>query len=307
MTDNKENAHPLLAGWTAWGGNARAGVEDTYWHYTNAAGLLGILQSHELWATSPIALNDTAEVEYGRALISAELERAREHYAPDDFRRISMMVSPYLGEWGNGNVFLLSSSTDGDLLNQWHHYASTGGFAVGIRADATFAPRLLSDEEVTETEPGDRFPVAVDGWVEVEYDVARQKELIRSFFDYERDAPHLEESPRIARLMIAWADLYTLMCRLKDPRFSSEQEVRYLSSTKLGSHMEDFRLASGRIVPFVHLRQVDAHDQVLSHLPIEQIRIGPGNTADTERIVRRAAASNGYGHVLIDRSTAPLR
>lgn len=297
----------MLAEWARWGGNARVGSEDTYWHYTNAAGLLGILQSHELWATSPIALNDTAEVKYGRELISAELESAREHYAPDDFRRISMLVSPYLGEWGNGNLFLLSSSIDGDLLNQWHHYASTGGFAIGIRADSRFAPRLLSDEEVTETEPGDRYPVAVDGWVEVEYDIARQKELIRSFFNYERDAPHLEDSPRIARLMIAWADLYTLMCRLKDPRFSSEQEVRYLSSTKIGSHMEDFRLASGRISPFVHLKTAGTRGELLSRLPIEQIRIGPGNTADAERVVRRAAASNGYGHVSIDRSTAPLR
>lgn len=289
-----------------WAGNARVGAEDTYWHYTDAAGLLGILQSHELWAASPIALNDTGEVQYGRALIRAELERAQRHYTAEEFQRISSTVSPYLGDWGHGNVFMLSASTDGDLLNQWHHYASTGGFAVGIRADTIFHPRLLSDDEITETEPGDRFPVAVDGWVEVEYDIDRQRQLIRSYFDYERDKPHLEEGPRLARLMIAWAHLYTLMCRLKDPRFSGEREVRYLASTKLGSHMEDFRLVSGRIAPFVRLRQTDPQHET-ARLPLVKIRLGPGNPPDAERVVRRAAVSNGYGHVSIDRSTAPLR
>jgi hypothetical protein len=38
---------------------------ETVWHYTNAAGLLGILRSNVLWATDAFFLNDAAEVTYG--------------------------------------------------------------------------------------------------------------------------------------------------------------------------------------------------------------------------------------------------
>ena len=38
---------------------------DTVWHYTDAGGVFGILSTDELWASSALHMNDTAELELG--------------------------------------------------------------------------------------------------------------------------------------------------------------------------------------------------------------------------------------------------
>src|SRR5216683_1419399 len=44
---------------------------ETIFHYTTAAGLLGIVRSNRLWASDLLYMNDSTEVEYGRQLIIA--------------------------------------------------------------------------------------------------------------------------------------------------------------------------------------------------------------------------------------------
>jgi len=36
------------------------------WHYTDASGLMGIVEHERLWATQTSFLNDSTELEYGR-------------------------------------------------------------------------------------------------------------------------------------------------------------------------------------------------------------------------------------------------
>src|SRR5690349_17642809 len=56
----------------------------TLWHYTTAAGLLAILKSDRLWASSAAMLNDSSEIEYGISLLQERWERfAKESHAYD--------------------------------------------------------------------------------------------------------------------------------------------------------------------------------------------------------------------------------
>jgi hypothetical protein len=46
----------------------------TCWHYTNADGLLGIVNKNELWASSPRVLKDSSELRYGISILKSALE-----------------------------------------------------------------------------------------------------------------------------------------------------------------------------------------------------------------------------------------
>jgi hypothetical protein len=57
--------------------------EDIIWHYTDGAGLLGILQSSTLFATQVPALNDSKETEYATDLFQKATRDAIEKNADD--------------------------------------------------------------------------------------------------------------------------------------------------------------------------------------------------------------------------------
>jgi hypothetical protein len=64
--------------------NQAADRPDILWHYTNAAGFLGIFRSGKLWATNTDYLNDASEMRHARGLVlnafdsrSNESRRAR--------------------------------------------------------------------------------------------------------------------------------------------------------------------------------------------------------------------------------------
>src|ERR1700678_2741703 len=46
-----------------------AAPPDILWHYTNAAGFLGICRSGKLWATNTDYLNDASEMRHARRLV----------------------------------------------------------------------------------------------------------------------------------------------------------------------------------------------------------------------------------------------
>jgi len=47
------------------------------YHYTDARGLIGILEQRELWASNALHLNDAEELGHGMRLLRAEVERQR--------------------------------------------------------------------------------------------------------------------------------------------------------------------------------------------------------------------------------------
>lgn len=47
------------------------------YHYTDQTGLLGIIQSREIWATHHQCLNDTQEFLHAKALVRNEIDKLR--------------------------------------------------------------------------------------------------------------------------------------------------------------------------------------------------------------------------------------
>lgn len=126
---------------------------DLVYHYTDAAGLLGILQSGKVRMTDIFGLNDPSELRHGIGFAAAVLrDQTREEHPA--VRRVTAHFSETmhanLGEFGH--FFVACFSRDGDDLGQWRAYGANGnGFALGFdgpRLEKLFAAQRSNNTTI---------------------------------------------------------------------------------------------------------------------------------------------------------------
>jgi hypothetical protein len=112
------------------------------YHYTNAGGLVGILERKEIWASNALHLNDATESQYAFEVLRAELEQRLDNSA--ESAALSKRWKDFYEEWkgkiGSAAltdietpVYVLSFSTNGNQLSQWRAYCrDDSGFSVGF-------------------------------------------------------------------------------------------------------------------------------------------------------------------------------
>jgi hypothetical protein len=124
--------------------------QEVLYHYTDARGLLGIVQSRQLWASNAAFLNDSTEVTYIREVLAEVAEEFRdEHAVTADIREyaasafagtdrfsategrtasvISILEGAPTMASGVLDVYVSCFCAYGDLLSQWRGYPSSGG------------------------------------------------------------------------------------------------------------------------------------------------------------------------------------
>lgn len=106
------------------------------YHYTNLAGLGGILKEKKLWMTSYKDLNDPSEVEHGKNFIVSQLEdiiKKSPQLYPSVFK--SSAVSFFEQIMKEYSAYLLSFCKE-DYLPAWRYYGDNGaGFSIGFREE----------------------------------------------------------------------------------------------------------------------------------------------------------------------------
>ena len=113
---------------------ARVRPKGPLFHYTSAKGLLGILDTKHIWASSAYHLNDSREYRYAIELVRQGLvNRLRSAEGPDNH-----ICGELLDELGGmatfSQMFVASFSEENDLLSQWMAYGGgENGYAIGIR------------------------------------------------------------------------------------------------------------------------------------------------------------------------------
>lgn len=128
---------------------------DRLYHYTDAGGLIGIIQSRGIWATDAEFLNDAQELRYGRAELQDALTQRSAEISPSDpsdalsYSAATIMSSAAqaltrsseaLRPHDPGHAAYVSCFCEArDLLSQWRGYGTSGGFAIG------FSKRALAD------------------------------------------------------------------------------------------------------------------------------------------------------------------
>ncbi|MAL06949.1 MAG: hypothetical protein CMH36_09000 [Microbacterium sp.] len=256
------------------------------WHYTDPAGLVGIVSSRRLWATSTKLLNDPTELAYGLDRIS-EWYRG---YQPSDglpsvqtaLQRVSVpehrqrMVA-------ESSVFVTSASHDHDSIGQWRAYAATSGYAIRFetRERLSVFPDKRRREQLVHDTP----------WATVAYDPERQQELIGLVVDGIQDPTNnvasLERSSskpgyREAAFRLASDELLALAACIKPPQFEDEKEVRLIARLGRGEQPL-FRATARGVLPYApvgiaHPYDGDPHGkapQATLQLPITEVRVGP--------------------------------
>lgn len=275
------------------------------WHYTDATGLIKIVESGKLRATNALYLNDSMEVNYGRTLIGEEVLK-KKGLLPDpadeflDFVLAGLRITDYVHQ---PYVTCFSGEKARDLLSQWRAYGDGGaGYALG------FTPQKLADLS----------PVC---WLrKVVYDETIQRKLIETAIDgHCRDLVSVAPSfgGKTARLHEAVRDfshsiseiLHEYMCCFKHDSWQEEQEwrlVQLIVPFKAASGVPDagelqFRQSrSGVVIPFTDLdiAEEDPNDSI-RRMALSEIIVGPKLPAiSSNNSVRQMLRRHDYEDIL---------
>ena len=105
------------------------------YHYTNDAGLAGIIESGQLWFSDIFGLNDPSELRHGLS-VAIDILKSRATAARPEIETFASMFERFdldAGIEAAGHFFICCFSGSGDDLGQWRAYADNGqGFALGF-------------------------------------------------------------------------------------------------------------------------------------------------------------------------------
>lgn len=237
------------------------------WHYTSGTGLLSILGSHTIWATSSAFLNDQQEVALGGDLI---VSRIRELAAARDgdgfFRGIAELMERQSGEeprLAQGHCYILSGSRTWDSLAMWRLYGgATESYAIGL--DPTEPLAALATQDVRLGGRDDGVYLSHQPWQQVRYDAAAQRSMVddvllslpETFASLGevlgRDTPGRPQlEPAQEALVEQLLDrLQQALLLIKHPGFIDERETRYCIVFVAGPDSERGRELEARLLAY---------------------------------------------------------
>jgi Protein of unknown function (DUF2971) len=246
-------------------------VPPLLYHYTNARGLIGIVDAKELWATDARFLNDATELDHVREVVAAAASSVAEHvHTPHarmlcDRLRLIESTDVFLG-----SAYIASFSANPDLLSQWRAYGDDGlGYAVGV--SSRFQLEVASRDAET------KYPPAVLRKVAYE-PKAPGGRLWDSIVECVALVDSLEDVGATERTDLVYASILTLLRdvypSVKNHGFSEEDEWRVVFwNHAMGGYLEPlrFRPNGQGIAPYVALRwKLEQHQP-----PVEEIVMGP--------------------------------
>jgi DUF2971 family protein len=276
-------------------------------HYTDAAGLKGVLETKQLWATHFEHLNDQSELRIGEDLVTKEAEGLARELPERSARRFIVeqfaAMHPEQRLSRVGSIYLASLSEHGDQLSQWRAYGADGsGYAIGFRS------LPIPEPDTTEAAAGLIL-------LKCEYDASVFRRRIyqilleisagfEKFVHSERGLTNTQAVGSIA-LSICLRRVAVEVPRLKDKAFEEEGEWRLVgfTSTDRDKEVVKFRTSARALVPYMPIPVSDGEC-----MDLDAVVVGPRQDADR---ARRTAAillrHHGYSEEILRSSRAPYR
>ena len=244
------------------------------YHYTDAKGLYGILNSRELWASSYQFLNDATEFEYAFDLIKVAYPQEDSDPSQEGTTHFETaeMISKEWYDHISGSLFVVSFSKEKDLLSQWQAYAGPhSGYSLGFRQSTLYD---YKNREFVECD-----------LVECEYVKDKQLEDIKCLIGklseesnafYKLMTKSGEQNRRngfdkfISQSVEANKKMLLLAKSFKNSSFEHEKECRLVVQPLPGNSKGIcYRPTKLTVIPYVKI-----HFKL--GLPIERIVVGPG-------------------------------
>ncbi|TFD13523.1 DUF2971 domain-containing protein [Cryobacterium sp. TMT1-2-2] len=253
-------------------------IGPTLFHYTNAQGLIGIVQNRELWATETNFLNDPAEVTFASAvLVSLLKERAldaSENERSTISATIALLEKSYVDpntpdQYREDRTFITSFSRSDQSLTLWRMYGRQNGFSIGFDEE-----RLLewigqgfpspSDREEADLGETERLDALVENYhleariQDVSYRAAHVESILHDVMQVSLDDPNLDLRESLVR------EVLKTLSAVKHDAYADEKEARMLVQAQHNASDPSIRAsASGSLVacrkvvfPFAALRSI---------------------------------------------------
>lgn len=256
-------------------------------HYTNLAGLHGILESGQLWASNVAFLNDREELLHGVKCAKRILSKIITDRKLRPWRDAIRQVVNEIEDGRLPNTYATCFCEKSDLLSQWRGY---GGREQGV--SLVFKP-----EGIEALKTGKRTFLAP-----VEYGFVHGKITLHQSLRDRLVAIGQDD----LRLMLdeekhetVYNVLSELIPRFKHKGFEGELEWRLVVQHATLRSSVSFRPNRNILVPYIKLSS--------DPLPLKYVRIGPGPDQDlTQRSVALYLKAKGYD-VPVRTSTVPFR
>lgn len=276
-------------------------TSEIIYHYTDAKGLFGILDTKQIWASSYRYMNDAQEFYYGFDLIS-EIIPSQLPFLPSNFSdypvgNFTNIIKNLKLFYDLDIIFVASFSVEneGDSLNQWRGYAGLhSGYSLGF-----------SRENMNSINLGTRL-------IKCSYDKEEQLNKIRKIIDKYlsaaiaelRSGSHDDFGEFVIysdHARIAAQEMALLSPELKHDAFSEEKEWRLVVGPLLfNDERICYRDSERGIIPYF---KIDFNATALKH-----IIVGPGpNKERNELSLRQMLKSKGFENVKVSVSKIPFR
>lgn len=287
----------------------------TLYHYTTAEGLIGILQSNKIWATSAMFMNDINEINYGTKLVKNMLYELKNTTSSSTQEYlISHLYEKYDPEQiveKNLDTYVACFSEKKDKLSQWKGFSNQGvGYAIG------FDPKQL----LFQNRP---FPYVFISIKKVIYAEAQQQQIIKTEIkkylnesisagiDILRDKDSLNEIINVLN-----ASIYYYSRSFKHKAFSEEHEWRALTIDLHelgGSREKDIPETKYRgnmnVIPYVELDlSPKCAKEKSEKLPISEIIVGPCIDFEINKYsINKLLKSKGWKNIPVNKSSMNMR
>lgn len=272
-------------------------------HYTDVAGLKGILETEELWLTSALHLNDPTEISFGRE-VAQEILKSYDRPGGEDSD--TAYLAETIGEnalTSNPGIYPFSFSRCRDDLSQWRAYGDNGrGVCIEFKPDVFalaktefFGGGILygNDEAKRRHSP----------LIEKTLEIISQREAMSGFFLVSVGAfqgVDLSEVFKPFQEMFIWNCLFT-----KHEAYQAERELRFAvvgAPDELRQRIKT-RVRGSEIVPYIPLKLT-----TLKMNGIAQIQLGPAADRRALDGIRHLLRQHEYDEaLLVHQSTIPYR
>ena len=273
---------------------------DTLWHYTDLAGLHGIITSGALRFGDSRFLNDRTERAYGLGVLKDALTHYAGQYDLQDLLRQTENILPVAARLIH--LYLCSLSETCESVSQWQRHGAEGrGYCIGL--DVSSFPKAVIDE----------WNIKLHRMV---YDAEEQRKIVQEHLA--RIAQAWDHDTKMtSRDRDDWIAIYASMCAVqleklillfKNPQLADEREWRLIVEVKQGgidASLRPVAFSVGRdyVRPHIDVVLGTAVAGRGPRLPIRSVVCGPGLDQDMaadsiEYFLRR----QGYADIRIEKS-----
>jgi len=283
-------------------------VAAALFHYTDAAGLKGIIEKDCLWLTDRIHLNDPSEIAYGMKFAL--------DWCAEKAKTADRLIQLFFGGFGTGlpivmerhGFYVSSFSLAGNVLSQWCRYADDGkGYCVEL------SPGYLNSGWKT-TSGLVTFSMSYD-----EDDIKLRQERCLSdslahirkeevFNTVAQAGPDAQKEFVVGMQQRITSELLWNAIQFKHAAYRDEQEARVLVTGELvelqSSKMHRTRPRGSELVSYIEL---PFSPSIRDAGVLRRIRVGPAASAESVKSARALLRSVGLASVEVIKSEIPYR